>query len=510
MSYLETTNLARGTFQVTLTNIIQYSVLGLFYVIVAKTGALTQTDLGVLSILTFLASIFSLFTLLELPVALTKFISENLGKNQPRDAAAIKKTVTKTVLVLSIAGLLTVAFSSGLLAQYFGNAPTYSTLIVLMSCYALLFNLMTSYSSSLQGLGLFGKMAATTAIFFISSRTIAVILALFHVGVAGVLIGYVCGAIIAITMAVAFTRGKFSDSGNNFPLKPLLKFSFPLFLSSMVLLVLSWSDIVIIASLTFNYALVGIYSIVVKSVSMLEMMWFPMMVTLLPVLSARYGLHNPGGISGILRSASRYIIYLTFPSCLGLAAVASTALNVFYGPSYVIGAAPLAILSIATITLAFYSLFTTALTAMGKTNQILKINIVSALLLVTLLLVLVPFFQAVGAAFARSIVRVISLLLATYVLHKNIKVQLDQEALWKSAIASTATIPFLIALESKIRTKIPPTQTLVIEILVAVCIYTFSLYLLKALNKNDFELFRKAFPKFMNRIISFLEGIFVR
>jgi len=95
------------------------------------------------------------------------------------------------------------------------------------------------------------------------------------------------------------------------------------------------------------------------------------------------------------------------------------------------------------------------------------------------------------------------------VLRRHIKVQLDKEAAWKSFVASTATIPFLIALESTLCAKIPAIQVFTIEILVAACIYLFSLYILKALNSQDFKLLRQASPRFLSKYISLLEKILV-
>ena len=77
---MTTGNIPRGTLGITLANASQYIIIALFYMIVTKTNALTQTDIGTLSIIGFLASTFSLLTLLALPTALTKFTSEKLGK----------------------------------------------------------------------------------------------------------------------------------------------------------------------------------------------------------------------------------------------------------------------------------------------------------------------------------------------------------------------------------------------------------------------------------------------
>jgi O-antigen/teichoic acid export membrane protein len=507
---LETNNIAKGTLQITSTNAIQYLIIGLFYITVTKTNALTPTDLGVLSILSFLASTFSLFTTLALPTALAKFASENLGKNQLEEAAAIQKTAARAVLTLSIAGFVTTALFSEMISRYFWGTSAYAPLVILMATHALLLNLTTLYNSSLQALCLFGKMAAVTIISVVCSRTIAAILALIRFSVSGVLVGYITGSLIAVTAAIALTRGKLPSSTNSTPIKPLLHFSFPLFLSSLTLLVLNWADIVVLASVTSNYALVGIYRIVVSSIGVLSVIYAPIMVTILPVLSARYSLENPKGIAKILRTASRYLFYVMVPSCLGLATIAPTALTFFYGPDYTSGATPLAILSVSVILLALYSLFATALTALGKTKQVLKINIASALSTVALLLTLVPFLEGVGAALTRLTVQAIGLTLAAYTLQKYVKVKLDMEAVWKSAAASTATIPILIVIEFTISRKIPTIQVLTVEILAAASIYLLALYVLKALNSQDFELLRQAFPKALSKYINILEGLIVQ
>ena len=510
MLYLETNSVARGTIQIASTYIIQYLITGIFYIIVTRTGALTQTDIGILSILDFIATTFCLFTVLALPTALTKFASENLGKNQPEEAAAIQRTITRTVIILSLAGFSIATLFSGVLSQYLLGEGAYAPLIILISGYALLLNLITLYNSGLQALRLFGKMATVTIVSIVSGKIIAIILTLLRLNVTGVLIGQISGSLIALTAAVSFIRGRFPNPHNNANLKPLLHFSFPLFLGSSIFLILNWADIVVVFFITSNPALVGIYSIVIKSIGILSIIWFPIMTTIFPVLSAQYGLQKPENISNVLKAASRYLAYAIFPACLGLASIAPTALTFFYGPNYTSGAAPLVILSIATIILSTYYLFSITLTAIGKTKNVLKINAISAVSSIMLLLVMVPPLEATGAALARLIVPGISLALAAGVLQKEIKVRLDKEAIWKSALASMAFVPFLAILERTISTKISIIQVLTLEFLVAACTYLASLYLLKALNNQDFELLRQAFPKSLAKYLSIIERIVVR
>jgi len=80
----------------------------------------------------------------------------------------------------------------------------------------------------------------------------------------------------------------------------------------------------------------------------------------------------------------------------------------------------------------------------------------------------------------------------------------------KSALASTANTPLLIAIELTLSAKLPALQTLAIEIITAAGIYAFSLYTLKALNNQDFELLRETFPKPLTKYVNILESILVR
>ena len=160
--------------------------------------------------------------------------------------------------------------------------------------------------------------------------------------------------------------------------------------------------------------------------------------------------------------------------------------------------------------MALTSLLLTTLTAIGKTGQILKINTIAALTSILLLIALVPLFETTGAAFARLTTQAIAIILAIYLLKKEIKIRLDKEALWKSALATTATIPILLTLELAISTKLTTTQTLITELLTAATIYLSALYILKALKKQDFELLKQAFPKSLTKYINIIERIIVR
>lgn len=353
-------------------------------------------------------------------------------------------------------------------------------------------------------------MSTITITYVVSSRIIAITLALLKMGVIGVIIGYVIGAIIAITVAMFFLHSQLPKTSKTTPLRPLLAFSFPLFLGQVIGIILNWADIVIITSLTRDLSQTGIYGIVVNSIGALTIMYVPISATIFPALSAQIGQQKPKNVSNIIKMTSRYIIYIIFPSCIGLAIIAPTALTFFYGPVYANGALPLAILAITTIVTALVSLFTITFMAIGKTKQNLKIGTVAAFSLILGLILFVSFLQTTGAALARLTTEIIIFTIAYYLLKKELEISLDREAFWKSILATIATIPFLLTLELRIGVELNTTERLIIEIIVASGIYLFCIYMLKALKKQDFELLKHALPKPLIKYVTIIERIMVR
>lgn len=484
-------------------------MMALFYVILAKTNTLTQADIGNLSILNFLAATFALVTMLELPTALTKFASEKLGKNQKEEAMATQRKIIKVVILLSITGFTAAILLSQIISQQIWNNTEYLLLLIINFTYALLHNINKLFNSVFQALYMFGKMATVTIIFVVSSRTIAIILAFLKLGVAGVLIGYILGLILALIVTFKFLRGKIPQTKQNIPLKPIVIYSIPLFLTQLTALILNWADIVIIRSILGD-SITGVYAIALNSVGALSLLYVPIMTTIFPRISTHHGLEKTNRISNILKTSSRMLLYSLIPSCIGLAIIAPTALTLFYGSSYAQGAIPLAILSISTIITAIFMLYTTTFGAIGKTGQVLKINTIAAVSTILSLLVLVPFLETAGAATSRLFTVIISITLAIYLLRKDIKLQIDKEALWKSIVSTIAFIPFILIIENILSTELSTIQMLALEVVISAIIYAFFLYALKALTKQDFDLVRQALPKQLTKYIDIIENKIVR
>jgi stage V sporulation protein B len=234
------------------------------------------------------------------------------------------------------------------------------------------------------------------------------------------------------------------------------------------------------------------------------------MTTIFPALSTHYGLKKSKKICDILKTASRIMLFLLIPSCVGLAIIAPTALILFYGSNYVTGAMPMAILSICTIVTALFTLYTTTFGAIGKTRQVLKINFIASIITILTLLFLVPLLDTTGAALARLITNVGALAIAIWLLRKEVTIEIDKKVLWKSIISTILFIPFLIGIELFLSKNLSTIQTFVLEIGIAAVIYVVALSFLKALKHEDFELLTQAFPKPLAKYVKIIEKIIIK
>ena len=90
---------ARGTLYLAIQQLIQYLAAFIFYVGVAR--FITQAEVGLWSILTASTAVFTTLTLLGLPVATQKYVSENYGRGDLSSAASVSRLSFTIVALLS-------------------------------------------------------------------------------------------------------------------------------------------------------------------------------------------------------------------------------------------------------------------------------------------------------------------------------------------------------------------------------------------------------------------------
>ncbi len=496
----------RGTIYISMLNFTQFAAGLLYYSVLAR--LLTRTDIGILSVLTFVVSVYSVFATLSLPVAAAKYISEYVGQNDRGRAASVAAKVLRLVFVSSALSFIPV-----ILIPMLFVGQSFVILLLAVYCFGAFLGITKMvYLSFLQGLQMFGKYSIVASLAIVLTRSVGVMLVMLNYGLLGAVTGAVVGEAVSLLLAVFLFRGSLPDKRASYDSKLLLNFSIPLFVVSLVAVVSDWADRTLFLAITGNLDYLGIYDLVVRGSSILMMIPTTMSTTLLPAFSEMFGQSSDSGLHEPLTRTSRYLAYLIFPAAFGLTAVSKTAMALLYGWEYSIGSLPLSILAAFSVFPAFTSIMGSVLQSVGETRVFVRIVTAQVLVNLAFSLSLIPVLGIYGSATARAATMVIGFAYSYYALRGRMRVEFDKAAIRKAILASTMMvipIAFFDSLYSGVILT-NPAVSIVVELSLGMLIYGFVLLLLKAFSSEDFEILRKVAPASLTKVIDRMEVIFVR
>lgn len=491
-------------------SILQLIVSTAFYMIAAQ--VLAKPDLGLVSTLTFLNMIFTTLAPFALPIAGTKYVSEFIGKNERTGAANVASTVIRLVAILSCVFLLGFSALAFVLVAVFQWPQEVLGYVVLTFIASFLGALRLSYMGLMQGLQLFDRYAVTNVFALILSRLIGLILILFKFGLTGFAVGMVCGEAVGLVLSLVYFHGSLPKAEKPYPAKALLTFSLPLLVMNVVTALSDWIDRALFLALSQDLEALGVYELVIRGASSLAVIWAIIDVIILPVFSETYGNTGKTTLTRPLKRALRYLIFMYFPAALGLATISRTVMALLFGREYVVGHIPLAILSIFSIGTAFTIIMGSTLKAIGETRVFVKAALISLIVDSVVVVLCTPFFNLYGAVAGRVGAILVVFFYVFYELKSHIRIELDVQSLWKGALASVALIAPLRLFEELVSANFidSPVLTVSIEILLGLVCYVLGLFLLKALNRDDFRLMKQLMPKALTHILTVFERLLIR
>lgn len=104
MSIFKSKHVAKGSVLIGAQNIIEFAVAFGFFFFLAR--IVTEAEVGQLSLLAFVMTIFTTLTQLSFPVAITKYVSEMVDNEERSNAGAVFRTGLKLILAVSIPSLI--------------------------------------------------------------------------------------------------------------------------------------------------------------------------------------------------------------------------------------------------------------------------------------------------------------------------------------------------------------------------------------------------------------------
>ena len=213
---------------------------------------------------------------------------------------------------------------------------------------------------------------------------------------------------------------KFIEKGNSLKYKDIIKQSMPMMISSSVLLLMTWSDSLMIGSFSGKHE-VGVYNVAVKVALFTTLTLSAVNSIVAPKLSESFNNNRNSEFKDIIRYSTRLIFFSTIPILLLIFLFPEFILSLF-GAEFVIAKLALIILTVSQAVNALSGSVGTILNMTGKQKVYGSILLISLILNIVLNYILIPSYGINGAAVASACSLIFWNLYSVYYIYKQYNV----------------------------------------------------------------------------------------
>ncbi|MGC9203146.1 MAG: oligosaccharide flippase family protein, partial [Thermoproteota archaeon] len=329
-------------------------------------------------------------------------------------------------------------------------------------------------------------------------------------GLNGIVVGWIVGDFISFLMLGVTTSRLVKLSGSTLRnptknLPELLKFSWPIYASSITSFLYTWYDRALVLAYLPLTAL-GAYNVAYTAFSVLASLASSLGSALFPYYGMAYGRKNHNAISLGIKKASRYTMLILFPLIVGLVVTSKPVIALFAGQEYERGWIVLAILSSFGLVYGISPAFSNLLLIYGKTKVILFLNLFS-IVVSLLFLPLVWFLSLAGLAIVRGTANLLTFLLSLYFLSKNVKIEIDYKVGLKAIFASIV-MGFVVVVTQQVAYS---RFLLPLYVALGGVAYVATIRALRVLNGEDFQLLQQLvgekLASYATRFLGFSEDV---
>lgn len=456
-------NLAQNTLYLTLASVGQKAVAFLYFAMIARFMGVENTGSYFLA----LAVIMILMALDDIGIT-SVLIREVARKTQ--DALLWARTVLGVKLI-TIPLTATIAY---FLPLVFGYEAEIIYLIRLAIIIMITDTLSLSFYGILRGLHMLKYEAIGLFVGQIISATVGTLFLYFEIATLPMLIvALISGSVWNMVFSTYFVVKKLGIQVL-IPTWALawdpLKMAFAFFLAGIFVKVYSYIDSIIL-SLTVGEHAVGMYAVAYKLTYAFQFIPLAFVAALYPAMSARS--KEPNRLRQTFLDALWYVMLVGSPIVFGIWALAPEIIDIFYGNAFADSVLPLQIL---VFVLIFIFLDFPVGSLLNSTNrQAIKTAIMGCTMIVNILanLILIPLYEASGAALAGLISFIFMFVIGWYFAQRTVNVNIGHllKVCWGGLLAGG--IMAIIVYFSK------PFLPFALSIMLGVIVYMICIFIFK-------------------------------
>jgi len=324
------------------------SFIGLIYFIFLA-HALSDQEMGIFALLSFILAVVQVFGTFAFPSAAVKYIAQYLAEgNSEKAKAVVIRVLQAGVLAATIAFLALYIPAEWVSSLMFGTS-TYAFLLRLIALCAIFTIINLEVTSFLQGMQEM-RYAALLGITYSGVHASLGVYLLLNgwQPLYAVASAWLAGLLISSVIGLIITAKHLSFFGKAHPIRPLVRFSFPLYISGGIALLMNWVDQLLLA-LFLGQSTLGVYYVAVRASAVPALFSTSVIIALFPQLSELYARQGLNSLKDAFRVSTRYSVLIGFPLIVGLATLAYPIIILFGGWQYIGAAEPLIIISIGAI-----------------------------------------------------------------------------------------------------------------------------------------------------------------
>lgn len=418
---------------------------------------------------------------LGLPYTMVRFLSAEKDKLKIRESFYSMLSLV-FVLSLLISGMF-ILFQNPIADVLFNGNLQIVYITSLISFLACMNLMLISFFRTFQQIKRY-------SLFLILQTYIGVIisayLTLTNHNIETVIIGLSVGYLVVFLMMGILIIGYLGLAVPKFKnLKKELKFAIPTLPGNVSSWVVDSSDKIIIG-LFIGSAAVGYYGPGYALGSILLMFLSPFALLLPSILPKYFDEGNLEKVNVFLKYSMKYFLLITIPAAIGLSILSKQVLLIISTPEIAMnGFAVTPFVCLGAIFMGMYGIVNNILILEKKTKILGNIWIIVGILNFILTIIAVPYIGIIGAAFVTLICYFIAFLITSFYSKKYFELPFEYKSLAKTILAAIVMGIFVLFINPSGNINI------LITIIVAIVIYFGTLFLIKGIEKEEFQFFKE-------------------
>jgi O-antigen/teichoic acid export membrane protein len=397
--------------------------LGRVLAAVATARILGPVGAGQLAFLLWLSDTVATVTGLGLQTSTTRFVAFLSGRGKTGEAVAVARWLYRLSCLTLLPGLAIFALT--------GRARTE---LLLLAAYFTLQNLGGCYLARLSGEQRFRRIAKIV----IASNVVLILLVLPATavyGVTGAQLTYIASAAIPGALAVASALAGRAIAPPKAVRRECIRYALQSwFAAAMSSLVWSRTEIFLLTVLR-SPEQAGYFAVALTLAAVVQQVSSFLTSALMPHLAEMAGRSTAADLERLYGTATRRLALLLLPACFGLAALTPVLVPALFGAAFMPSIGAAAILT-AFAALAIANVGSALIYSTGRTGFVALGSLAGGVMSLSFLLVCIPAWGIIGAAWARSAVQFSMVALTAWYIAKRLRIRVPAGMVARIAAAA--------------------------------------------------------------------------